>query len=666
MKFMSLKWKLVAVLLLITVVPVIALGSITYSMTSNILQSEVNKTIEQTITQINEDYNSFFEKIGTSLQFAASSQHVKETSKNVEDGAEMMKEFVEYIDKYPDVLQVYLGTEDGRMHIYPSTELPPDFNPTQRPWYQSAKEKQGNTHWTEPYVDVGSGEYVITASVEIKDAVGNITGVMGVDINLQELTKLMSSIKIGESGCTFAADSKGITITHSDKERIGKGIGEYDWGKQIINNSSGSLEYSVDNVEKLVVYQRNEATGWKIAGIIEKKELTSKLSQIKNTIYIIGIIGLLLALFGSFFAGGIVSPIKMLSQIIEQFSKYDLTVDENSEAFKYLNRKDEIGLITNSLVTMKNNLVSLINGIADTSQQLASSSEELTATSQQSATTSEEVSRTIEEIANGSSDQARNTEEGVVHISELGQLIEKDQEYLEELNSAANEVSMLKDEGLEGLKDLVEKTNISNRASHNIEEVIINTNASAKKIENASQMIKSIAEQTNLLALNAAIEAARAGETGRGFAVVAEEIRRLSEQSNAFTGEITKIIQELISKTTHATEIIEEVDKTVASQTKSVEESNDRFEGIAAAIEEMKRVIANINQSGQEMANKKGHIISIMENLSAISEENAAGTQEASASIEEQTSSMKEIANASESLAKLAEEMQESISRFKY
>ena len=102
------------------------------------------------------------------------------------------------------------------------------------------------------------------------------------------------------------------------------------------------------------------------------------------------------------------------------------------------------------------------------------------------------------------------------------------------------------------------------------------------------------------------------------------------------------------------------------SQSKSVDESNEKFEGIAAAIEKMKTVIASINELGQEMENKKNQIIGIIENLSAISEENAAGTQEASASIEEQTSSIEEIANASESLARLAEEMQESIRRFKY
>ncbi|MPN29494.1 hypothetical protein SDC9_176947 [bioreactor metagenome] len=101
-------------------------------------------------------------------------------------------------------------------------------------------------------------------------------------------------------------------------------------------------------------------------------------------------------------------------------------------------------------------------------------------------------------------------------------------------------------------------------------------------------------------------------------------------------------------------------------QNESLQKTNTQFDGIAKAIDNVKTIVDHLNKSSATMNVKKDQIIAIIENLSAISEENAASTQEASASVEEQTAAMEQIADASESLAKLAQQMQESISIFKY
>jgi len=300
-----------------------------------------------------------------------------------------------------------------------------------------------------------------------------------------------------------------------------------------------------------------------------------------------------------------------------------------------------------------------------TEQQMASSSEELTAISQQASMSAEEVAKTIEEMAKGASDQARDTENGAVKVNEIGGMIAEEELQRKILNEAANEVVHLKDEGFQSLNNLVEKTEASNKSSKEIYNVVLNTSNSARKIENASQMIRSIAEQTNLLALNAAIEAARAGEAGRGFAVVADEIRKLAEDSNKFTKEIEEIVVELIDKTDSAVATMKEAAALTEAQTEGVEITKTKFEGIAEAIEKTKEALGALNKTGEAMNLKKDEIIDIIQNLSALSEENAAGTEEASASVEEQTSSMAEIASASQELAKLAEDMQKSISKFR-
>ncbi len=466
---------------------------------------------------------------------------------------------------------------------------------------------------------------------------------------------------------TTIRDDKGERVIGTKLDAGGKAYEEISKGNEYFGEADILGEKYITKYAP-ILGDNNEVIGIYYVGKSVESILdiyNNGVSSMIKSVGVVVVIGLLISVVISYGLGAsITKPIVALTNTIKKQSNLDFKFNEKDETLKYMKKKNEIGIMANSLKVMEDNVRDFVIKTSEGAEKVVATSQELTATAEQSAIASEEISRTIENIASGASSQAQDTGDAALSVEEMGSLLEENKEYTEELNNAAKDIEKEKEEGFIILKDLVLKTGESNNASEEVYEIIISNNESAEKIEKASTMIQSISEQTNLLALNAAIEAARAGEHGRGFAVVAEEIRKLAEESNNFTGEIKTVIEELKLKSENAVSRMELVKNIVDSQSESVEKTEEKFKGIANSIEITNNVIDKLNESSEKMNENKEKLVDLMQNLSAIAEENAAGTEEASAAIEEQSASIEEIANGSEGLVNIIDELQGIINKF--
>ncbi|HZX20907.1 MAG TPA: methyl-accepting chemotaxis protein, partial [Clostridia bacterium] len=171
-------------------------------------------------------------------------------------------------------------------------------------------------------------------------------------------------------------------------------------------------------------------------------------------------------------------PIVHVSREIEKIANYDLTESDNS-LDNLSNKKDEIGTIAKSVISLYSNLRNLIKNVYDTSKNVATSSKELYNTSEQASLASNEVARAIDEIAKGASNQAADAENAATKVKEVEQFIELNAQNVIELNTSSDEIDKRKKEGSDILNELVKKTEESQNAAKIIFDIIKDTNKNA-------------------------------------------------------------------------------------------------------------------------------------------------------------------------------------------
>ncbi len=93
------------------------------------------------------------------------------------------------------------------------------YDPRLRPWYKKAlQEKQ--IVWTDPYVFFTSQKPGITIAGPVFGKNGAITGIVGVDIEIDELSVFIGGLKIGKHGSAYMVNHNGDLVAFPDLKKI--------------------------------------------------------------------------------------------------------------------------------------------------------------------------------------------------------------------------------------------------------------------------------------------------------------------------------------------------------------------------------------------------------------------------------------------------------------
>lgn len=659
----GLQFKLIAVFSVIIIVSLTVLGMMSYTTMTGVLKNNLKSNSDSLNRQISASIMADLDKYKLVVNYLAGDANAQGVM-NPENVPWFMKSLENLAQKDKSLMNVYMGTADGKFYLYPHADLPADYDPRTRPWYKDAIAK-GEFIWTEPYVDATTGQMVVSAAEPVKDASGKVVGVVAVDLSLGGLADRIAKIKIGDTGYVYVVDNSNNTMIHPNRDLIGKPIPVPELAEAFKTGKDAAVIYKFKNdkgkmEEKFATFTIVPAVGWKVGSTINMSEINKDADKILMNIALVGIVSVILAIVLSFaFAKGITRNLNQLVSALGKIRNGDFTTEINIQS------KDEIGALAEYFKDTLGELAHLIKNVQRVSGELSYSAESLAATAEETSASADEVAKTVDDIARGAQDQAGDAEQGAMKAKELSNKFGILNQNTQEMINSAQKVMEANVVGFKSLDDLKHKTVKNDLANQRIESVINELNEKTKHIGTILDAISAISVQTNLLALNASIEAARAGEHGRGFAVVAEEIRKLAEESAKAADEVREIVTNIQNDSHKTVTSMVEMKDISKEQTEAVEDVNRSFETIRGAIDEISSKIDRISQSVDLLNVDKDSIVESIENISAVSEETAAASEEVTASMEQQTFAVEEVAKAAERLSAIAVELNDEIGKFR-
>ena len=317
-----------------------------------------------------------------------------------------------------------------------------------------------------------------------------------------------------------------------------------------------------------------------------------------------------------------------------------------------------------SLESMRHDLRNALVRVIDYATSVNNKAEETKDNIAASQHTTNDISSAVYDIAEGATAMAQDVSATSTITASIGDSVEN---VLYSANGNLDKGQQVFDESTR-IKEKLEQIKIQDQKTDEIATQVASsvgeTANVVAQITEAAEGIINISSQTNLLALNASIEAARAGEAGKGFAVVADNIKNLAEETNNLAGEITGMLATITHYSDTNKKLAEDIKEATSNEAVALSDMSETFDEMIKLLQETEVGNKQIVELVKSVNLDKNSILSSVDSLSSISQENAASTQETSASLTQLDSNMEAVVTQAEELQNIAEQLTENIRFF--
>lgn len=550
------------------------------------------------------------------------------------------------------IMDAYYGFEDHTM-VISNSESGNDYDCCERGWYIQAKETD-KLIVTDPYVDAFTGRTVVTIAAPMHSQTGELLGVFGADITIEELVKAVDMMEEDSDGYGFLVDGSGHFVAHPNESFSPDGnatvaVSEAANGmlaevNELILDGQGIISCKdYDGVDKYFAIASMRDCDWAVGVVIPKNVVLQELTILVIASALICVIGMVLIV-----GCVVITANKLLAPIadLKQFAGGDFreTTEENLKKHRVADGfKDEMEEIEYATKSVRKQIRESILGTKNEAAGMADIANAAYTNMAKLNNGLDEMDQLIEVVTLKAGDAASVTNTISTASSEIGTVVDSVSIKASEAADASGEINSRAEKLLASTENSKKQASLIYRKVEKELEAALQEVEKIEVIKTLSQEISSISSKTNFIALNASIEAARAGEAGKGFAVVAEEVRALAERSKEAVDNIQGVVHEVVSsvmalKDSSGTLLDFMKDHVIGDYhsmldtARQYKEDAVFYDGIAtdlgasaqqmgASIEEMLASLQTITETTSTMVEDISHLASTMQHTNISSEE---------------------------------------------
>ncbi|NMA66997.1 MAG: sensor histidine kinase [Clostridiaceae bacterium] len=362
--------------ILITVLPILAVGYFSYERGSHAIYTKMSRSITQTMEQVGVNLSHQLQAIINDGTEIAYSELVQSALVNYNDlsGQEIHDietKLSDYINKKyifsSSVAEITLyTTEMGRINAYGPSDF--RFMPKKEnlDWLiERAKELDGICLWVAVGPDFEEGlaskVFKVRNNIILARAVkslknGNQIGYILMRIDEQQFLNLYGSIDIGAGTQMFILNSENKVISSAgDYAEFSKSYPRPELLRQINSSTEKSFSFKTDDGSYLAAFSSIRQADWYVVALIQFSYLYSESHNLLWDVFLIGLICLLFALCISYIIyQSILNPTRQLIYGIDSFKngRLDILIDDSgNDEFSELNQRfNEMAINTKQLI----------------------------------------------------------------------------------------------------------------------------------------------------------------------------------------------------------------------------------------------------------------------------------------------------------------------------